>query len=156
MHSQNINLQHTRCFSFQPFMESIVNSQANIFKSISQSKPVEYAQDYLHFIHDFTGLPWWWTIILGTCLLRTVITLPLALYQVIVYFLFINFSLFNLFISVYTRKSSSASELFQKRVEVMIVLYLLNRWPLAVSLIVHGWIGYECSPYLAVPPGGRS
>lgn len=64
-----------RQFSYQ-------ETVAGIWKSISDSKPVAYLQDGLVFLHDTTGLPWWATIVVSTVLLRTIITLPFAVYQV--------------------------------------------------------------------------
>uniref|UniRef100_A0AAG5D042 Membrane insertase YidC/Oxa/ALB C-terminal domain-containing protein n=1 Tax=Anopheles atroparvus TaxID=41427 RepID=A0AAG5D042_ANOAO len=63
-----------RHFSYQATVTSI-------WQSISQSTPVAYVQHGMMDLHDFTGLPWWATIILTTIGLRTVVTLPLAIYQ---------------------------------------------------------------------------
>ncbi|PNF30632.1 Mitochondrial inner membrane protein COX18 [Cryptotermes secundus] len=52
-----------------------------VFLWLSESPPVAYAQDFLLFIHNSSGLPWWTTIILTTVFLRTAVTLPLAFYQ---------------------------------------------------------------------------
>lgn len=49
--------------------------------TLSNSTPVAYMQEGLVQIHDFTGLPWWASIIFSTFLFRTVVTLPLAVYQ---------------------------------------------------------------------------
>jgi len=38
----------------------------------------------LQHVHDYSGLPWWATIILSTVVLRTGITLPLAVYQQVI------------------------------------------------------------------------
>lgn len=64
-----------RKFSYQ-------ETVAGIWKSISNSTPVAYLQDGLLLLHDSTCLPWWATIVISTVLLRTVITLPFAVYQV--------------------------------------------------------------------------
>lgn len=56
-------------------------SAAGIYTSISNSTPVAEFQEGLIKLHDTTGLPWWATIILSTILLRSVITLPLTVYQ---------------------------------------------------------------------------
>lgn len=53
----------------------------NIWLSISNSVPVAYFQQGLINFHDISGLPWWATVVLSTFLLRTVITVPLAVYQ---------------------------------------------------------------------------
>uniref|UniRef100_A0A1A9ZF30 Membrane insertase YidC/Oxa/ALB C-terminal domain-containing protein n=1 Tax=Glossina pallidipes TaxID=7398 RepID=A0A1A9ZF30_GLOPL len=54
---------------------------ANIWQSISNSTPVAYVQQSLVDIHDFTGLPWWSSIVISTILFRSVVTLPLTVYQ---------------------------------------------------------------------------
>uniref|UniRef100_A0A336MUR6 CSON006167 protein n=1 Tax=Culicoides sonorensis TaxID=179676 RepID=A0A336MUR6_CULSO len=48
---------------------------------MSESTPVHYVQEGLVTFHDTTGLPWWATIIISTITLRTLITLPLTVYQ---------------------------------------------------------------------------
>lgn len=53
---------------------------AGIYAEISNSTLVHLCQQNLINIHDFTGLPWWTSIILTTVLFRTVITLPLTIY----------------------------------------------------------------------------
>lgn len=55
--------------------------QNDFFKYLSDSTPVETAQNYLVTFHDISGLPWWGSIILSTIMIRTLITLPLAVYQ---------------------------------------------------------------------------
>uniref|UniRef100_A0A8D8F762 Mitochondrial inner membrane protein COX18 n=1 Tax=Culex pipiens TaxID=7175 RepID=A0A8D8F762_CULPI len=64
----------TRNFS----MDSTVTS---LWTTMSQSTPVAYVQQGLVNIHDFTGLPWWASVILSTVLMRSLVTLPLAIYQ---------------------------------------------------------------------------
>lgn len=51
------------------------------FTSISNSAAVAHIQHGLVQLHDSTGLPWWATVILSTVLMRTLITLPLTVYQ---------------------------------------------------------------------------
>ncbi|CAG9864458.1 unnamed protein product [Phyllotreta striolata] len=70
-----------RTFSLQNTIESIAKTQTGIFKSISESTPVEYCQNVLVTVHDYSGLPWWATIICTTVLARGFVTLPLAIYQ---------------------------------------------------------------------------
>lgn len=84
----NINEKRTyefntqkRNFSLQSTIESLVKTQSGIFKSISESVPVSYVQEFVLSIHSYTGLPWWASIILTTVVLRTFVTVPLALYQ---------------------------------------------------------------------------
>jgi hypothetical protein len=55
---------------------------SRVYLWLSESTPVGCAQDLILYVHSSTGLPWWTTIILATVLLRTVVTLPLAVYQV--------------------------------------------------------------------------
>lgn len=74
-----------RCFS-STSIDSIAKTQvpmqfSGIFKTLSESTLVKIGQDSLLWIHDYTGLPWWLVIVLTTIMMRTMITLPLALYQ---------------------------------------------------------------------------
>uniref|UniRef100_A0A1L8E0C0 Putative cytochrome oxidase bioproteinis protein oxa1 mitochondrial n=1 Tax=Nyssomyia neivai TaxID=330878 RepID=A0A1L8E0C0_9DIPT len=66
---------------FQARHFSYTESISGLWMSMSNSIPVAYFQETLVKIHDTTGLPWWGTIILSTCLLRTVVTVPLTIYQ---------------------------------------------------------------------------
>lgn len=63
-------VRQRRNFSFQSSVQSFAASQSGIFKTISESTPVEYCQKFLLCVHDFTGLPWWASIILSTFLIR--------------------------------------------------------------------------------------
>ncbi|GAB0095520.1 Cox18 [Sergentomyia squamirostris] len=60
---------------------SYTETVTNLWMSMSKSVPVAYFQEGLIKLHDTTGLPWWATIILSTVLLRTVVTVPLTIYQ---------------------------------------------------------------------------
>lgn len=71
----------SRSFSVQSSIQSLIQTQSGIFKSISESAPVDFFKTCLVTVHDTSGLPWWATIICTTIALRTVITLPLAIYQ---------------------------------------------------------------------------
>nr|XP_016933984.1 cytochrome c oxidase assembly protein COX18, mitochondrial [Drosophila suzukii] len=51
------------------------------WQTLSNSTPVAYMQDVLIKIHDYSGLPWWASIVLSTFLFRSVVTLPLTIYQ---------------------------------------------------------------------------
>ncbi|ALC44002.1 CG4942, partial [Drosophila busckii] len=51
------------------------------WQSLSNSTPVAYMQDALIQIHDYTGLPWWASIVMSTFMFRAVVTLPLTIYQ---------------------------------------------------------------------------
>jgi len=50
--------------------------------ALSNSTPVAYAQQFIISFHEFTGTPWWATIMLSAVALRLVITLPLTVFQV--------------------------------------------------------------------------
>ncbi|XP_001653719.2 mitochondrial inner membrane protein COX18 [Aedes aegypti] len=60
---------------------SMDSSVAGLWGSLSNSTPVAYCQQALVDLHDLSGLPWWASIILSTVLVRTVVTMPLAIYQ---------------------------------------------------------------------------
>lgn len=70
-----------RSFSAQSSLDSVVQSYAHIFKSLSESTVVQCAQNMVIMIHDQSGLPWWASIMLTTVLIRSLVTLPLSLYQ---------------------------------------------------------------------------
>lgn len=63
-----------RNFSYQ-------ESVNGIWKSLSNSQPVSFVQDGLVQLHEISGLPWWATIVASTFILRSCVTLPLAVYQ---------------------------------------------------------------------------
>lgn len=73
--------EQKRTFSLQSTIESIIKTQSGIFKTLSESVPVSYAQDFVLYVHSSTGLPWWASIILTTVFLRSCLTVPLAIYQ---------------------------------------------------------------------------
>lgn len=62
-----------RYFSVQAFF-------GGIYTEISNSTCVHLCQQNLINFHDYTGLPWWATIIVTTIVLRTIITSPLTVY----------------------------------------------------------------------------
>ena len=78
------NLFRTQCrnLSVPSSIDSVIQSYAQLFKWLSESTVVEYAQNTIILIHDQTGLPWWASIMLTTVLMRSLVTLPLSLYQV--------------------------------------------------------------------------
>lgn len=53
---------------------------ASIYTELSNSSAVHFFQQNLIHLHDYSGLPWWSTIVLSTVLLRTITTFPLAVY----------------------------------------------------------------------------
>ncbi|XP_049831650.1 cytochrome c oxidase assembly protein COX18, mitochondrial [Schistocerca gregaria] len=63
------------------FSPEIAPHPPMVLKFLSESSPVLFAQENLVFLHDLTCLPWWATIISSTIILRTAVTLPLAVYQ---------------------------------------------------------------------------
>ncbi|XP_011183632.1 cytochrome c oxidase assembly protein COX18, mitochondrial [Zeugodacus cucurbitae] len=80
-----MRLQH-RSFSEAATATTIAGTQVQspftgFWLTLSQSTPVAYIQDALTTIHDYSGLPWWASIVATTILFRTLITLPLAIYQ---------------------------------------------------------------------------
>lgn len=77
----NHNYFQKRDFSLKESVESVVKTQSGIFQSISESTPVEYMQNFVLTIHDTSGLPWWASIVCTTVLVRSAVTLPLAIYQ---------------------------------------------------------------------------
>lgn len=70
-----------RNYSFFGAIQSLADTQASFFKALSESAPVGHFQHFLVTVHDYSGLPWWATIIGTTVALRTVITVPLAIHQ---------------------------------------------------------------------------
>ncbi|XP_047118879.1 cytochrome c oxidase assembly protein COX18, mitochondrial isoform X1 [Schistocerca piceifrons] len=63
------------------FSPEIAPHPPMVLKFLSESSPVLFAQENLVLLHDLTCLPWWATIISSTIILRTAVTLPLAVYQ---------------------------------------------------------------------------
>ncbi|GAB1608497.1 cytochrome c oxidase assembly protein COX18, mitochondrial-like [Argonauta hians] len=43
--------------------------------------PIKYSYEFFTYIHAMTGFPWWASILVSTCILRSLITLPLAVYS---------------------------------------------------------------------------
>lgn len=46
--------------------------------------PVHLCEDFLVGLQQASGFPWWLNIVVSTVLVRTVVTLPLAAYQMVV------------------------------------------------------------------------
>lgn len=62
----------------------VITSQLPDFvKDISQWKIVDFAQQSLLKVHEFSGLPWWASIILTALAARTIITLPFSIMMVV-------------------------------------------------------------------------
>ncbi|KAM6346071.1 cytochrome c oxidase assembly protein COX18, mitochondrial [Podargus strigoides] len=51
------------------------------YEWLAQSAPVHWVEDGLVALQAAAGLPWWATIVCGSALLRTAVTLPLAAHQ---------------------------------------------------------------------------
>uniref|UniRef100_A0A674MT23 Cytochrome c oxidase assembly factor COX18 n=1 Tax=Takifugu rubripes TaxID=31033 RepID=A0A674MT23_TAKRU len=54
------------------------------YNSLAESGPVHLCEQYLMGVQQVTGFPWWLSIIMSTVMVRTLITLPLATYQVVI------------------------------------------------------------------------
>ncbi|KAF7664320.1 hypothetical protein LDENG_00179670 [Lucifuga dentata] len=54
------------------------------YDSVADSAPVHLAEQFLVSLQQASSLPWWASIMVGTLAIRTVITLPLAAYQMII------------------------------------------------------------------------
>lgn len=70
-----------RNFSLYGAVQSLAATQATFFKTLSESAPVGHFQHMLLSVHEYSGLPWWVTIVGSTIALRAAITLPLAIHQ---------------------------------------------------------------------------
>ncbi|KAM6953002.1 cytochrome c oxidase assembly protein COX18, mitochondrial isoform 2-T2 [Lycodopsis pacificus] len=57
---------------------------AGWYSSLSDSAPVHLCEHFLVNVHQVSGLPWWLSIIVATLSVRTLITLPLATYQMVI------------------------------------------------------------------------
>uniref|UniRef100_A0A1B6CT92 Membrane insertase YidC/Oxa/ALB C-terminal domain-containing protein n=2 Tax=Clastoptera arizonana TaxID=38151 RepID=A0A1B6CT92_9HEMI len=77
-----------RTISFEP----VFQFQQNVFQKLSESTIVDYSKHLLILIHDSTGLPWFASIILTTFIFRSLVTLPLALYQAYILAKLVNLS----------------------------------------------------------------
>lgn len=54
------------------------------YNSLAESGPVHLCEQCLMGVQQVTGFPWWLSIIMSTVMVRTLITLPLATYQVVI------------------------------------------------------------------------
>lgn len=63
---------------------SSISDTSGWYNSLAESGPVRLCEQYLMGVQQLTGLPWWLSIIVSTVVVRTLITLPLATYQVVV------------------------------------------------------------------------
>lgn len=73
-------------YTLRPSNRSVTSDSSVTFPSwfmaLSNSTPVAYAQQFIISFHEFTGTPWWATIMLSAVALRLVVTLPLTVFQV--------------------------------------------------------------------------
>ncbi|XP_044220659.1 cytochrome c oxidase assembly protein COX18, mitochondrial isoform X2 [Thunnus albacares] len=60
------------------------DAAAGWYGSVAHSAPVHLAEDFLVHLQQVSGLPWWLSIAVGTLSVRTLITLPLAAYQMVI------------------------------------------------------------------------
>lgn len=54
------------------------------YSSLAESGPVRLCEQYLTGVQQLTELPWWLSIIVSTVMVRTLVTLPLAAYQLLI------------------------------------------------------------------------
>ncbi|XP_061582454.1 cytochrome c oxidase assembly protein COX18, mitochondrial [Cololabis saira] len=54
------------------------------YSGLADSAPVHVCEDFLSGLQQLTGLPWWLSIVGATVSVRTLVTLPLAAYQLLV------------------------------------------------------------------------
>lgn len=54
------------------------------YDSLAESGPVRLCEQYLMGVQQLAGCPWWLSIIVSTVMVRTLVTLPLAAYQVVI------------------------------------------------------------------------
>ena len=75
---EKCTLNH-RYFSIEP--SSYLALSNKLALSIANSNIVSWSQTKLVLIHDVTGLPWWATLTIVTLSIRSLVTLPLSIYQ---------------------------------------------------------------------------
>lgn len=54
------------------------------YGSLAESGPVRLCEQYLTGVQQLTGFPWWLSIIVSTVMVRNLITLPFAAYQMVI------------------------------------------------------------------------
>lgn len=57
---------------------------AGWYSSVAHSAPVHLSEDFLVHLQQVSGLPWWLSIVVSTMFVRTLVTLPLAAYQMVI------------------------------------------------------------------------
>lgn len=68
----------------QSMSGSSTTASTGWYNSLAESGPVHLCEQYLTGLQQVTGFPWWLSIIMSTVMVRTLITLPLATYQVVI------------------------------------------------------------------------
>lgn len=58
--------------------------EAGWYNNLSDSAPVHLCEHFLVSVQQVSGLPWWLSIVMSTLCVRTLITLPLAAYQMVI------------------------------------------------------------------------
>lgn len=79
--STTVNLSSYKVTPLNHHQQQRHFSYQNFWDSVSNSAPVNFVQDSLVQFHDFSGLPWWSSIVVSTILIRGAITFPLAIHQ---------------------------------------------------------------------------
>ncbi|KAB5554247.1 hypothetical protein PHYPO_G00048160 [Pangasianodon hypophthalmus] len=81
----------SRCVTFMPALHlqpcsvrHVSSSGSGWYESVADSAPVHVTEQLLISSQQMTALPWWAGIICTTLALRTVVTLPLAVYQAVI------------------------------------------------------------------------
>lgn len=69
---------------WQPHRNASTTGIPDWYQSIADSAPVHWTEQLLISVHQTTGLPWWASILGTTLALRTVVTLPLGAYQMLI------------------------------------------------------------------------
>ena len=86
------NMQTDSAISDTPLKEDIIQDiitnasspiSPDLIQRISESTYVSIAQEYILQLHQMTGLPWWATISLTAFIMRTALTFPFSITQVI-------------------------------------------------------------------------
>ncbi|XP_071314727.1 cytochrome c oxidase assembly protein COX18, mitochondrial [Trachinotus anak] len=62
----------------------VAGASAGWYNSLADSAPVHLCEHFLVSVQEMSGLPWWLSIVAATFSVRTVITLPLAAYQLVI------------------------------------------------------------------------
>lgn len=57
---------------------------AGWYGRLSDAAPVHLCEEFLVNLQQVSGLPWWLSIVVSTMTVRTLITLPLAAYQMVI------------------------------------------------------------------------